>query len=215
MINLSILFLIISFLVKPVFVKAAGCPCICIDKTDPNKTTNLGTVGFGNKDMTPALCKNACAGQNSQCGAAAPAVSGCECRCNDAKIGIHSQGRSPDEAACRQTCTNVLSNFESCVGSSGAAAAASIASVPLKNPLSTEDISTLAGNILKALLGIIGSIALLMMVFGGFLWLTAAGNTERIKKGKDTLIWAAIGLAFIFSSYILARFVFQTLLGTK
>ena len=85
--------------------------------------------------------------------------------------------------------------------------------VKLTNPISTSDIPTLAGNIIQALLGIVGAVALLMVVYGGFLWLTSAGNPERIKKGKETLIWAVIGLAFIFSSYMLARFVFQALLG--
>ena len=85
--------------------------------------------------------------------------------------------------------------------------------VSIKNPLGTEDIPTLAGTIIKTLLGLTGSIALLMFIWGGLLWLTSAGNSEKIKKGKETLVWAAIGLAFIFSSYIIANFVIQALTG--
>lgn len=85
--------------------------------------------------------------------------------------------------------------------------------VSVKNPLGTADIPTLAGTILKTLLGLTGSVALLMFIWGGLLWLTSAGNTDKIKKGKETLVWAAIGLAFIFSSYIIANFVIQALTG--
>lgn len=85
--------------------------------------------------------------------------------------------------------------------------------VPLQNPLQAGDIPTLAGTIIKAALGIIGSIALLMFIWGGFLWLTARGNPETIKKGKGTLIWAVIGLAFIFSAYIIANFIIRGLTG--
>lgn len=85
--------------------------------------------------------------------------------------------------------------------------------VQLNNPIGADDVPTLAGIIIKAILGFTGSVALLMFVYGGFLWLTSGGNPERIKKGKDTLIWAAIGLAFIFSSYIIANFIIQGLTG--
>ncbi len=97
----------------------------------------------------------------------------------------------------------------------------------LKNPIGTQpncangasapgaicDLPSLAGSVIKAGLGIAGAIALAMFVWGGFLWLTAAGNPTKIKEGKDTLIWAVIGLVFIFSSYIIANFVIAGLTG--
>ena len=35
----------------------------------------------------------------------------------------------------------------------------------------------------------------------------AAGNAEAVKKGKDIIIWATIGLVIIFSAYALVKFV--------
>lgn len=81
----------------------------------------------------------------------------------------------------------------------------------LTNPLSTTDIPTLIGSIIKAALGIVGSIALLMFIYGGFLWLMSAGNPERVTKGKNILIWATIGLATIFISYMAVGFVINSL----
>ncbi|MBU1179848.1 pilin [Patescibacteria group bacterium] len=71
----------------------------------------------------------------------------------------------------------------------------------------------LIGRIISAVLGIVGSIALLMFIYGGFLWLTSGGSPEKIKKGKDVLVWAVIGLAIIFLSYTLVNFVISGLTG--
>ena len=49
------------------------------------------------------------------------------------------------------------------------------------------------GNIVKYALGLVGSLTLLMLVWGGFQWVTSAGNAEKVNKGSQTMIWAAIG----------------------
>lgn len=79
--------------------------------------------------------------------------------------------------------------------------------VALPNPLGIDSVPSLIGRVIQGLTGIVGSIALAMFLYGGFLWLTSAGNNEKIKKGKEILIWAVLGLALIFSSYIIVNFV--------
>jgi hypothetical protein len=81
----------------------------------------------------------------------------------------------------------------------------------LTNPLGTTNINSVIARIITALLGITGSVALLMFVWGGFQWLVSAGKPEKIQKGKDTLIWAAIGLAVIFGAYTLVNVVVSAL----
>lgn len=87
----------------------------------------------------------------------------------------------------------------------------------LPNPLCPDNdpncvtVPLLIGRIIKAVLGIVGSIALLMFVYGGFLWMTSAGNREKVEKGKETLIWATIGLAVIFAAYAMVSFVLGAL----
>ena len=80
----------------------------------------------------------------------------------------------------------------------------------LDNPLTgVENPQQLIGKVIIAALGIVGSIALLMFIYGGFVWMTAAGNQEMVTRGRNILMWAAIGLIVIFSSYALVKFVFQ------
>ena len=71
----------------------------------------------------------------------------------------------------------------------------------------------LIGRIIKAMIGIVGSLALLMFIYGGFTWMLAAGNAEAVSKGKNILIWATLGLVVIFSSYAVLQFVFTKVLG--
>jgi len=79
--------------------------------------------------------------------------------------------------------------------------------VSLTNPLTGNEtpttIPTLIGYLIKAIMGIVGSLALVMIIYGGFVWMTAAGNTEKITQGKNILVWAIIGLVVIFSAYLL------------
>jgi hypothetical protein len=87
--------------------------------------------------------------------------------------------------------------------------------VPLKNPLG-DKINTpqaFIGQIIKGLLGVVGSVALIMFVYGGFTWLTSAGDKNKITKGRDTMLWATLGLTIIFSSYTLVRFVLEKVTG--
>ena len=81
------------------------------------------------------------------------------------------------------------------------------------DPLSGKGPQQVIGNIISAVLGVTGSIALAMFVYGGLLWMTAAGASDRVQKGKDVLIWATIGLIVIFSSFMLVKFVIGAIAG--
>ena len=83
----------------------------------------------------------------------------------------------------------------------------------LENPLGdgVKSPTDLYARIIYAFMGMTGVIALLMFVIGGLQWMTAGGAADKVKKGKDTLIWAALGLVLIFSSYAILRAIFETL----
>lgn len=81
----------------------------------------------------------------------------------------------------------------------------------LANPLSVSSPQALIGKVINAVLGVVGSLALLMFVYGGLIWMTSSGNPEKIKQGRGIIVWAAIGLAIIFSSYALTRILILNL----
>lgn len=83
--------------------------------------------------------------------------------------------------------------------------------VNLVNPLATSDVRVIIGTIIKAALGLSGSIALIMFIWGGFLWLTSNGNAEKIEKGRSVLIWATIGLIVLFFAYTIVNAVLSAI----
>ncbi len=62
-------------------------------------------------------------------------------------------------------------------------------------------------NIIRMLLLIAGAIAVLFVIFGGFQYLTSAGNAEQAEKGKTTLVNAIIGIVIIILSYVIINVV--------
>ncbi len=64
----------------------------------------------------------------------------------------------------------------------------------------------IAATVINLLLGVIGVVAVLIIIYGGFTWMTAAGNEEKITKARKLLAGAVIGLFIILASYALASF---------
>jgi len=80
----------------------------------------------------------------------------------------------------------------------------------LSNPLGVSDPKVFIVRVLRYALGLLGVIALIMILYGGFLMLTSAGNADTIKKAKATIIWASVGIAVILGSWQILRFIFET-----
>jgi len=83
----------------------------------------------------------------------------------------------------------------------------------LPNPLGITDVNALIARIINFVLSLVGSVSLLMFVYGGLTWMTSAGKSDQVKKGKDIIVWSIIGLAIVFSSYILVKFVVTSLVS--
>jgi hypothetical protein len=86
-------------------------------------------------------------------------------------------------------------------------------SVSLDDPLGGTTPEQFIGQVIKSVLGVVGSLALVMFIYGGLVWMTAAGNSQKIDKGKSILTWATIGLVVIFASYALVNFVITDVIG--
>jgi hypothetical protein len=72
---------------------------------------------------------------------------------------------------------------------------------------SSTNPAELAALIIKSLLALVGIIFFILILYGGFLWMTAAGNETKITKAKTLIIQAIIGLLIITSAYVIAAFV--------
>jgi hypothetical protein len=59
--------------------------------------------------------------------------------------------------------------------------------------------------------GLLSFIFLVYAVLGGFYWMTAGGNEEKTKKGKEYLVNAIIGIVIISGAYVLAAYLINKL----
>ena len=79
--------------------------------------------------------------------------------------------------------------------------------------LGTADIRTIVGRIIYVALGVLGTVLLVIIIYAGFLWMTAGGNEERVATAKKWITNAVIGLAIILASYAITYFIITRLLG--
>lgn len=77
--------------------------------------------------------------------------------------------------------------------------------------LSGTDLRITIANIIRTAMGLLGIIAVLIILYGGFMWMTAAGNDDRVGKAKQIITAGIIGLLIIITSYAIASFVVSSL----
>ncbi len=80
-----------------------------------------------------------------------------------------------------------------------------------------NDFIVLAANVSRLMLGLIGSVVLLMFIYGGFTMITAGSggawgrdNKSKVNKGKQILTAAIVGLLIVFTSYLIIKFVLSS-----
>ena len=83
--------------------------------------------------------------------------------------------------------------------------------VNIDNPITTADFNELVENVLNWVLGIAGSVALLILIAGGVMYATAAGSEEKLKSAKKTILYAILGVVIVILSYSMIK-VLHTIL---
>jgi uncharacterized membrane protein YjgN (DUF898 family) len=72
-----------------------------------------------------------------------------------------------------------------------------------------KQLTTMIGDIIKVLLALLGVIFLILVIYAGFLWMTAGGDKEKVDKAQDILKRAVIGLVITMAGYAIADFVIK------
>jgi hypothetical protein len=78
---------------------------------------------------------------------------------------------------------------------------------------SFDDILQVFANVSEVILGITGSVLLLLFVYGGFLWLTSAGKSEQVEKGRKVMVSGIIALLVIFLAFAGINYLQSALRG--
>jgi hypothetical protein len=76
-----------------------------------------------------------------------------------------------------------------------------------------NDPRKVAAQVIKIILGFLGILAVIIVLYAGFKWMTAGGNEEAVGEAKKMLTAGLIGLVIILSAYAIANFVIGSIYG--
>ncbi len=77
--------------------------------------------------------------------------------------------------------------------------------------LKNADLIKIIFTAIQYVLAFLGVVALVVIIIGGFMWMTAGGNEEKVGKAKKVLIQGLIGLIVVLLAFALASFVISQL----
>lgn len=76
---------------------------------------------------------------------------------------------------------------------------------------SADCISVVIGRVINVVIGFLGIVLLCLFLYAGFVWMTAGGDEENVKKAKQLILNAVIGYFIIGGAYALTSFVLDNL----
>jgi len=75
------------------------------------------------------------------------------------------------------------------------------------NSTGATSFATILGTAVKAVLSLLGIIFIILMIYGGFMWMTASGDDEQVKKALSVIKNAIIGLIIVVGAYAIWAFI--------
>ena len=80
----------------------------------------------------------------------------------------------------------------------------------LKNDSNKNDLMAQANTIINVVIGVVGFVAVVFIIFGGIQYTTSAGDPGKVKKAKDTILYGIIGLVVAMLAYAIVNFVLSS-----
>ena len=68
-------------------------------------------------------------------------------------------------------------------------------------------------NIIKAVIGILGLVCVIVIIIGGVNYMTSSGDAGKVKKAKHTILYGVIGLVICVLAFAIVNFVLDNILG--
>jgi len=76
--------------------------------------------------------------------------------------------------------------------------------------------SDLTGNVtsvINQIIGVLGIVAVIVIVLGGIQYMTSTGDAAKVKKAKDTILYGVIGLIVVILAFAIVNFVINNVNG--
>ncbi len=88
-----------------------------------------------------------------------------------------------------------------------------ISNIGQRAGLTNTPLEEAIGNLINIFLATLGIIAVCIVIYGGFLWMTASGNTEQVETAQTLLIQGLIGFVIIALAWSIATYVVTKIAG--
>lgn len=109
-------------------------------------------------------------------------------------------------AASDGSCTNIGNQVAE--GANSAAGTTDISCADTAS--STDGLKQLAADVVNIFSIIVGIVAVIMIIYGGFRYITSGGDSGNVGNAKNTLIYAIVGLIIVALAQLIVRFVLST-----
>jgi hypothetical protein len=71
----------------------------------------------------------------------------------------------------------------------------------------TDDAQAMLGNIIRAVMVVVGIIAVIFIIYGGILYIISSGDATKVKAAKTVIQYSVIGLIIVILAYAIVAFV--------
>ncbi len=79
--------------------------------------------------------------------------------------------------------------------------------------LGDKDPRDIAAGVINVILGFLGIVAVVIILLGGFKWMTAGGNEDKVAEARNLILAGIIGLVIILAAFAIATFVISNIYG--
>jgi len=79
--------------------------------------------------------------------------------------------------------------------------------------LGDRDPRDIVARIVRIILGFLGIVAVIIILLGGFKWMTAGGNEDKVSEARKLIVSGIIGLVIILAAFGIAQFVINSLMN--
>lgn len=177
---------------------------VCVEAPPAPKTSSGAGTFCACPAATGSDCEKVCQGSGIATG-----QTGQGCCCKKTNGDFQDCARVANQAECDAKCkaTGATADLGTAISAIDTFLGQKIEGQTLGSEMISGSVSEIVGDALKVFLGIVGSLALVIFIFGGIMWMTSGGNPEKIKKAQGTLVWSILGMMVIFLSYVIVSMV--------
>lgn len=98
-------------------------------------------------------------------------------------------------------------------GGGGGATGQAKTGVDNVNPGAETDLNKMISTILNVVFGVVGIVAVIMIIIGGISYTTSQGDSQKTQKAKNTIMYGLIGLVVVLLAFAIVNFVLNGLMG--